>query len=63
MVKALINDFIERSPENTLGNRENERAWEDLLVGFSSGNDPLYREYKEREYVEPFTGLPWRYSA
>ena len=57
-VKALINDFIERSPENTLGNRENERAWEDLLVGFSSGNDPLYREYKEREYVGTFHWTP-----
>jgi epoxyqueuosine reductase len=57
-IKALIKDFIERSPENTLGNRENEKAWEDPLVGFSSGDDPLYREYKEREYVGAFHWTP-----
>jgi epoxyqueuosine reductase len=42
-----IRDFINRSSENTLKNRENDRAWEDPLVGFSNGDDPLYQEYKE----------------
>jgi len=27
-------------------------------VGFSRGDDPLYREYKEREYVGPFHWTP-----
>jgi epoxyqueuosine reductase len=57
-IETLIKDFIERSQENTLGNRENERAWEDFLVGFSRGDDPLYREYKEREYVGTFHWTP-----
>ena len=55
-IESLIKDFIDRSPENTLGNSENERAWEDHLIGFSSGDDPLYQEYKE--YVGPFHWTP-----
>jgi len=55
-IEALIKDFIERSPENTLGNSENERAWEDFLIGFSNGDDPIYQEYKE--YVGLFHWTP-----
>jgi len=55
-IEALIKDFINRSPENTLKNRANEKAWEDPLVGFSSGDDPLYQEYKE--YVGAFHWAP-----
>ena len=43
-VETLIKDFVNRSPENTLKNRANEKAWEDPLVGFSSGDDPLYQK-------------------
>jgi ferredoxin len=46
-LETIIKDFINKSPENTLRNRENEKAWADALVGFSSGDDPLYQEYKE----------------
>jgi len=46
-IETLIKDFISQSPENTLKNRENEKAWEDPLVGFSNGDDPLYQQYKE----------------
>lgn len=55
-VETLIKDFVNRSPENTLKNRANEKAWEDPLVGFSSGDDPLYQEYKE--YVGVFHWTP-----
>lgn len=51
-IETLIRDFINKSPENTLKNRANEKAWEGPLVGFSSGGDPLYQEYKD--YVGPF---------
>jgi len=47
MIEDTIRDFISKSPENTLKNKENEKAWEDSLVGFSSGADPLYQGYKE----------------
>jgi hypothetical protein len=54
-IETMIRDFI-RSPENTLKHRENEKAWEDPLVGFSSGDDSLYQEYKE--FVGPFHWTP-----
>jgi ferredoxin len=55
-VENIILDFIQRSPENSLQNEINEKAWEDALVGFSSGDDPLYVAFKE--YVGPFHWTP-----
>ena len=46
-VEAIIKDFINLSPENTLKNAGNDKAWADPLVGFSRGDDPLYQSYKE----------------
>jgi epoxyqueuosine reductase len=56
-LQAIIQDFIEQSPENTLQNESNENAFDCALVGFSSGADPLYDAYKE--YVGPFHWTPW----
>lgn len=41
-----IKIFIEESPDNSLGNKANDRAWEKPLVGFSTAADPLYQFYK-----------------
>jgi epoxyqueuosine reductase len=46
-VEGIIKDLVNESPENTLRNKANEKAWGDPLVGFSSGADPLYDFYKE----------------
>jgi epoxyqueuosine reductase len=46
-VEAIIRDFIDTSPENTLKNREHDRAWAEPLVGFSRGDDPIYGEFRE----------------
>ena len=43
---TTIEDFIQASPENTLKNQDNERAWADPLLGFSRGDDPLYEDFK-----------------
>jgi hypothetical protein len=45
-VEGIIREFINTSPENTLQNEANEKAWGDPLVGFSRGDDPLYEDYK-----------------
>jgi epoxyqueuosine reductase len=45
-IGATIREFITTSPDNTLKNVENERAWSDPLVGFSRGDDPLYDDFK-----------------
>lgn len=45
-IRELIVDFV-GSPENTLKNPENDPAWAEPIIGFSSGGDPLYKFYKE----------------
>jgi len=53
---SLIEAFIERSPENTLQNPAQEKAFENPLIGFSRGDDPLYQTYKE--VVGPYHWTP-----
>jgi epoxyqueuosine reductase len=55
-IAQIIKDFIEKSPENTLQNKANDRAFDAPLVGFSSGADPIYETYKE--VVGPFHWTP-----
>jgi len=55
-VTTVIRDFCE-GLENTLQDEANERAWEEPLVGFSRGDDPLYEEYKE--HVGTYHWTPW----
>jgi epoxyqueuosine reductase QueG len=57
----IIREFIEKSPENTLQNEANEKAFSTPLVGFSKGNNPLYEDYKE--HVGPFYMTPWEVFA
>jgi len=45
-IKGVIRRYVD-SPENTMKNEADERAWAEPLVGFSSGADPLYAFYKE----------------
>ena len=51
-----IKEFWAASPENSLDNDTSERAWEEPLVGFSSGTDPLYLRIKED--IGPFYLTP-----
>jgi epoxyqueuosine reductase QueG len=60
-IEETIKGFINDSPENTLRNRENDKAFEAALVGFSRGDDPLYAEYKD--HVGPFHLTPWELFA
>ncbi|NIS62390.1 MAG: epoxyqueuosine reductase [Proteobacteria bacterium] len=55
-MESTIKSFINNSPENSLKNEENDKAWMDPLVGFSSGDDPLYQGFKE--YVGSFHWTP-----
>ncbi|MDP2268224.1 MAG: epoxyqueuosine reductase [Deltaproteobacteria bacterium] len=45
-VVSLIKDFALRSPHNSLHNKAGDKAWDEPLVGFSRGSDPLYDEFK-----------------
>jgi len=55
-IEDIIKDFIDRSPENTLQSPFREKAFENPLVGFSRGDDPLYDSYKE--VVGPYHWTP-----
>ena len=53
----LIQGFIATSPLNTMQDKSGEPAWDTALVGFSSGADPIWQQYKE--YVGAFHWTPW----
>jgi epoxyqueuosine reductase QueG len=55
-ITALIRDWVNTSPENTLGNEARDRAWDDPLVGFSRGDDACWESFKE--HVGPFHWTP-----
>jgi epoxyqueuosine reductase len=55
-IESWIKDYIATSPRNSIRNSENEKAWEEPLVGFSGGDDPIFKQYKE--YVGPFHWTP-----
>jgi epoxyqueuosine reductase len=45
-IENLIKDFAFHSPYNSLQNAAGDKAWDEPLVGFSRGDDPLYDEFK-----------------
>ncbi|MBW2028082.1 MAG: epoxyqueuosine reductase [Deltaproteobacteria bacterium] len=55
-IESVISDFLDKSPSNTLGGGFKEKAFERFVVGFSSGDDPLFHSYKT--YVGPFHWTP-----
>jgi len=46
-VEQIIGDFIKNSPENTMQLESGEPAWEEAIIGFAAGADPLFESYKE----------------
>ena len=55
-ITSLIQSFTANSPLNSLRNEAKEKAWDEPLVGFSRGEDPLYQLYKDK--VGPFHWTP-----
>ena len=56
-MENLIHEFISTSPHNTMQNDAADPAWDMALVGFASGTDPIWQQYKE--YVGAFHWTPW----
>ena len=56
-ITNVIKDFVTQSPLNDMGFEEPERIFDTPLVGFSSGTDPLYDEYKSHIGSFYFTPL------
>ena len=57
LVQNIIQTFISDSSQNSLQNQNDEKAFDQPLVGFSSGDDPLYQDFKA--HVGPFHWTPW----
>ena len=55
-ITGLVEDSLTQSPLNNLQNKDSVPAWEEALVGFASGADPIFQEYKE--YIGPFHWTP-----
>ena len=55
-ITSLIRDYTANSPANSLKNEAGEKAWDEPLVGFCRGDDPIYQLYKDR--VGPFHWTP-----
>jgi epoxyqueuosine reductase len=56
-IEGLIRDFITTSPTNTIRNENEDSAWDSALIGFTSGADPIWQQYKE--YIGAFHWTPW----
>ena len=46
-ITETVKNYVNKSPENSLKNKADDKAWADPLVGFSNGADPLYQFYKK----------------
>lgn len=46
-LRQSIKDFCNESKQNALRDVSNEKAWEEPIIGFSKGDDPLYDTLKE----------------
>ncbi|MGB5618031.1 MAG: epoxyqueuosine reductase [Desulfobacterales bacterium] len=56
-IESVIRGFIATSPHNTMQNETGEPAWDSALVGYASGIDQIWQQYKE--YVGAFHWTPW----
>jgi epoxyqueuosine reductase len=57
-VTSLICDYTASSPGNSLHNEAKEKAWDEPLVGFAKGDDPIFQQYKDKERIGPFHWTP-----
>ena len=55
-VEQIIRDFWANSALNTLANGTGEKAWDEPLVGYAHGDDPLFGKIKAD--IGPFFWLP-----
>lgn len=46
-ITEIIQNYIDESTGNSLDRLSGEKAFGQPLVGFSSGADPLYEEYRK----------------
>ena len=55
-ITSLIEDFTLTSPLNTLNIQPAEKAFDKPIVGFASGADPIFQQYKK--IIGPYHWTP-----
>jgi len=58
-IENIVKGFVLNSDDNTLQDKNNQKAWAEPLVGFSNGADPIFESYKE--YVGSFHFTPYEW--
>ncbi len=56
-ISSKVAGFVSSSPENSLGFNNREKAWNNVSVGFSRGDDPFFEKFKKdigEFYLTPF---------
>jgi epoxyqueuosine reductase len=53
----IVSQFVKNSDENSLKMEPDEKAFDEVLVGFSSGADPIFEAYKDLVGVFHWTPL------
>jgi epoxyqueuosine reductase len=56
-IETRIQDFIRSSPKNTMADGTGNPSWEDCLIGYASGGDGIWQQYKE--VIGSFHWTPW----
>ncbi len=46
-ITSTIKEYVATSPNNVLPDHPGEHIWDEPLIGFSNGDDPLFQEYKK----------------
>ena len=57
-LEKSIKDYVRRSPDNYLKNIDGCPIYDEPLVGFADGDDPLFLEYKEKKVIGDFHFTP-----
>ncbi len=55
-IEGVIRNYVCNSADNSLKNIDDDKAWEEVIVGFSRGDDPLYAFFKSD--IGPFFWTP-----
>lgn len=57
-VERAIKDYVATSADNRIPGEGDEPIFDEPVVGFASGDDPLFEEFKNRDVVGPFHLTP-----
>lgn len=58
-IESFINEFVTNSPDNTMQLDSGEPSWEEVIVGFANGADPLFGQFKEHVGEYHLTPAEW----